>query len=198
MRTTVTYGRRFLIAVFALLVTTLQVELAGAFAATAGVVALQLGGIFFGGSPGSLGWLLFSRVPSEQIVLRTWNSAMHWHIVVTVAAYLTLEKYLSPAFLGLSSALLFFCYGCAKQGCYRLGCCGWLLTNCSFRALRKRIELQKLEALLAFATGAIFLAIALLATNVSQEAVYLSAIGAHLTLREVFSLARASGGMQIL
>ena len=198
MYSSVIYGRRVLIFVFAIADFVLQIWQGGNFAATALVILAQLAAVFFGGAPGSLIWLISSRVPSELSNIRTWNSAMHWQIVVTVGCQLLLGQYLASNFLGLSGTLLLLCYFGAKQGCYRLGCCGWAQASKSFLILRNHIELQKLEALLALALGSITLFASLNATSQSQYSIYLVAVASHLAAREIFSRVRARGGIQML
>lgn len=198
MLSSVNYGRRVLIFLFATSNFILQVQHGGDIIVSAATILVQLAAIFFGGAPGTLFWLLFSRIPSELSNVRTWNSAMHWQIVATIACQLIFVKYLSPSFLGLSAAFLLFCYVGAKQGCYRLGCCGWAPRSESYQILRRRIELQKLEALIAVVLGTITSLASIYSTEQPQYTVYLVALAAHLTTREIFNRARAHGGEQIL
>lgn len=188
----VKYGRRFLIAIAALVSTVVQVYHAGPPLLTIATIALQLGAIFFGGAPGTLSWLILSRKPAQLPQRRTWDGSMHLFIAVSLAIYLGLAKHLSDQYLGCTGGLLLLSYGCAKQGCYRLGCCGWTSdpTKLSmFSALRTRVELQKLEALLSFVTGACLMVAA--AGGSSPQSLFFVGLVAHMGLRQLFVAVRS-------
>ncbi len=184
----VTYGRRFLIAIAALASAGVQIYHDGRPVITTVTVMLQLAAIFFGGMPGAISWLAFSRNHSQLPQLRTWDGSMHLFIVVSLIIQLGFAKYLSDRYLGCAGALLLLSYGCAKQGCYRLGCCGWTSDPTKLRmfsGLRARVELQKMEALLSFTAG-ICLMIAVAQGAGSPQSLFFVGLVTHLGFRHLF------------
>ena len=187
------YGRRILVATAALVSAAIQLHHSGPLPATVGALLIQLAAIAFGGAPGTFSWLLFSRRPSEMPTRRKWSDALSSFVVVSLILYLLFGELLSTQFLGCTGGLLLLSYGSAKQGCYQLGCCGWSLDaqkSLLFKHLQRRVELQKLEALLAFASGALVLTAAAY-NDARDETLFFVALAVHLSLRQAFRLVRA-------
>lgn len=187
---TATYGRKILVVVAALVILWLQVAGGSPMFLAVLTIGAQLAAIFFGGSPGSLAWLLFSRRPTKLLKVRRWDGAFRAFALITCIEYLAFSTKLSSNFLGLSGAFLFLIYFCAKQGCYRIGCCGWSLRSTSFQWLRGRIPLQKLEAVLSVTIGCALLVVVTSSTVARQEVIWIGALAIHAVLRHAFSTAR--------
>ncbi|MBB3224482.1 hypothetical protein FHS02_005347 [Massilia umbonata] len=185
--------RRRYIAVtpFAILHVWLQIFLDGSPLLSAGVTLVQLAGVFFGGMPGSLNWLIFSREPRLIPNRRSWDNAMHWFIIISMGAWALLGNSLSEEFLPLSSSFLFFIYATAKFGCSYVGCCGWNENVGSQRILRELTSLQIIESSLAFVAGIIvILWVLICGAEENPIRFYLAAICVHMFMREIFTSER--------